>query len=333
LLDHPNPVGSTGMTEAILALSYDPKVLSVSPSDITLGSIPSQSTGWQISSVVDTATGQIGITLYSTTAITATQAGSLANIAFHVLPGATVSANPVRLVNRAMANGQQFTTQVDNAQGQFILSRGVDRVAVDTGVNLAALVTPVAADDVVPAVSSQLPVAGVVQSTAESAGSLLGSEAHDALAVMSNGAAAGDTAPAHVLPASLIVTGALAFQRNAMAVAATQIASQLFQVGNGPLVNTLLQNGASPQQLVDRLFLALARYSTAEEAQDNVWDGSNLRQDWLAIPAQTPSVATDSEAAGALDQKVADQQTVAERIAVVDQVFARFADETDDFGD
>jgi hypothetical protein len=42
--------------------------------------------------VVDAATGQIGITLYSTTAITATQAGSLVNIAFHVVPGVRSSS-------------------------------------------------------------------------------------------------------------------------------------------------------------------------------------------------------------------------------------------------
>src|SRR5262249_511623 len=39
-LDNPHPVGSTGMTEAVLALTYDACVLSVSPADITLGSIP-----------------------------------------------------------------------------------------------------------------------------------------------------------------------------------------------------------------------------------------------------------------------------------------------------
>jgi hypothetical protein len=129
-LDHPHPPGSAGMTEAVLALTYDPKVLSVSSADITLGSIPSQGTGWRISSVVDAATGQIGITLYSTTPITATQAGSLVNIAFHVLPGATLSATSVQLVDSAMPNGQQFTTQVDDAQGQFILSSGADRLEV-----------------------------------------------------------------------------------------------------------------------------------------------------------------------------------------------------------
>src|SRR5262249_52443798 len=47
LLDDAHPIGSTGMTEAILALSFDPSVLSVGR--VTLGSIPAQGTGWQLS--------------------------------------------------------------------------------------------------------------------------------------------------------------------------------------------------------------------------------------------------------------------------------------------
>ena len=49
------------MTEAVLALTYDPSVFGVSSADISLGSIPSLGVGWQLVSVVDQATGQIGI--------------------------------------------------------------------------------------------------------------------------------------------------------------------------------------------------------------------------------------------------------------------------------
>jgi hypothetical protein len=52
------------MEEAMLALTYDPKVLTVSSSDITLGSIPGLTSSWHLVSVVDQATGQIGIDLY-----------------------------------------------------------------------------------------------------------------------------------------------------------------------------------------------------------------------------------------------------------------------------
>jgi hypothetical protein len=133
LLDHPHPAGSTGIMEAVLALTYDPSVLGVSASDITLGTIPSA--GWQLSAVVDAEKGQIGIEVFSTQAITATQAGSLVSIAFHVQPGATEPATAVQLANRTLIGGQQFTTQVDDALGQYVLSPGMDRLTVQTGVS------------------------------------------------------------------------------------------------------------------------------------------------------------------------------------------------------
>ena len=111
------------MSEAILALTYDPSVVSVSSSDITLGSIPSAGVGWQLNAIVDQATGQIGIELYRATPIVAADAGSLVNIVFHIVPGKTsASLTTVQLVNSVMANGQQFVTQVDDAQGQLVLS-------------------------------------------------------------------------------------------------------------------------------------------------------------------------------------------------------------------
>jgi hypothetical protein len=136
LLDHPRPEGSTGMNEAILALTYDPSVLSVAASDITLGSIPSLGVGWQLKSVVDQATGQIRIELYSMTPITAAQAGSLVTIAFHVLPGVSVPVTAVQLVNSVTPSGQVFSTEVADGQGQFILSPGLDHLVVQTGVSL-----------------------------------------------------------------------------------------------------------------------------------------------------------------------------------------------------
>jgi hypothetical protein len=124
ILDDPHPVGSTGMEEAVLALTYDPKVLTVSSSDITLGSIPGLGSNWHLVSVVDQTTGQIGVDLYSTTAISATQSGSLVNIAFHVVPGAAVPATAVQLVSTVTPNGRSFSTEVADDQGQYVLSPG-----------------------------------------------------------------------------------------------------------------------------------------------------------------------------------------------------------------
>jgi N-acetylneuraminic acid mutarotase len=138
LLDHPHPAGSTGMEEAVLALTYDPKVLSVSSSDITLGSIPGLTSGWHLVSVVDQATGQIGIDLYSTTPITATQAGSLVNIAFYVVPGTAVPDTAMQLVSAVTPNGRSFSTEVADDQGQYFLSPGIDRLVVTTRSSLAS---------------------------------------------------------------------------------------------------------------------------------------------------------------------------------------------------
>src|SRR5262249_27236637 len=99
MLDEPHPAGSTGLTEAVLAVKYDPSVLSVSAADITLGSIPGQGSGWQIRAVVDQAAGEIGIELFSDTPVTGNGAGSLVNIAFHRVSGASATNAVVQLVS------------------------------------------------------------------------------------------------------------------------------------------------------------------------------------------------------------------------------------------
>ena len=112
--------------EAELTLAYDPAVLSVSAADITLGSIPSQGTGWQLYAMVDAATGQITIQLYSQTPITADEAGSLVNIAFHVKP----DENPGQATTVQLVGSK---TVLADAQAAMILSAGLDWTAVLTG--------------------------------------------------------------------------------------------------------------------------------------------------------------------------------------------------------
>ena len=132
-LDDPKPAGSTGLTEVTLALTYDPSVLSLTAADITLGSIPTHGTGWQLTAVVDQATGQIGIKIYSLTPITVADAGSLVNIAFHILPGVKTPKTTVRLVNGVTVNGQYFGTRLADSLGAMILSPGVDQQLLTTG--------------------------------------------------------------------------------------------------------------------------------------------------------------------------------------------------------
>src|SRR5207248_1846021 len=128
MLDHPHPEGSTGLTEAVLTLKYDPKLLSVSASDITLGSIPQSGTGWQLNVVIDQATGQIGIELYSSTPITSNDAGSLVQINFHRLATRPLARTQVRLVAAVHPNGHYFGTMLADDQGALALTPGANQI-------------------------------------------------------------------------------------------------------------------------------------------------------------------------------------------------------------
>ena len=123
LLDDAHPPGSTGLVEAELTLHYDPAVVSVSAADITLGSLPSQGTGWQVSAQVNASTGQITIQLSSQTPITSDQAGSLVSIAFHFKPGQSkLDHTTVELV--------QSETVLADEQGALLLGLGSNWTAV-----------------------------------------------------------------------------------------------------------------------------------------------------------------------------------------------------------
>jgi hypothetical protein len=275
LLDDPHPDGSTGMEEAVLALTYDPKVLTVSSADITLGSIPTLGTGWHLVSVVDQATGQIGIDLYSTTAISRAQAGSLVNIAFHVVPGASVPATAVQLVNSVAPSGRHFTTEVADDQGQYVLSPGLDRLVIQTGISPLTLVEPGRADNAVPALDIHgqvlLDPTKRVGGTGEGSRLLLGNEVSDGLAMLNT------------------FDGELAIQANVD----TKMANPVFQIGTLPLLNTLLFQNSPRQLATDKLFLALGRCSDAvgDAGQDDFWRTSIWHQNGNAL-----SLEGDAEA-------------------------------------
>jgi DNA-binding beta-propeller fold protein YncE len=122
LLDHPHPDGSTGMTEASLALTFDPTVFGVSAADVRLGTIPTSGSDWKLSASVDRTAGWIGIDLYSTTPIATSANGSLVEITFHVRPGASAPATAVQLVRSVQEGGQVVRTEVDDDQGAYRLS-------------------------------------------------------------------------------------------------------------------------------------------------------------------------------------------------------------------
>ncbi len=260
-IDHPDPEGSTGLTSVTLALTYDPTLLSVSSSDITLGTIPNQGTSWQLSSVVDQATGQIGIQIYSLTPITATLAGSLVNIAFHVLPGTTVSTTAVQLVNAVNPNGQWFGTGVTDSQGAMILSPGVDRLMLPAGsdmVSLVSLTNPSEAETTGranPQVSKDALAEKDSQVSESTISLLVGSAGEDETPVANIGNGPGGWETGHVVSAIKVSTGLFEIP----APIATPQGGQMFQIGNLPQLNNLLYQNSPAQLATDWLFQALVR--------------------------------------------------------------------------
>ncbi len=146
-IDDPHPRGSTGMTQALLALTYDPAVFAVSAADIRLGSVPAAGTGWTLQTRVDAATGQIAIILFSVTPITSSAGGSLVTIDFHVKPGAAPGVSPINLAAEVNPNGQgAVRTAVDDNQGPYTLTPAPTDAPTDPGVD--GLVQLIAADPV-----------------------------------------------------------------------------------------------------------------------------------------------------------------------------------------
>jgi hypothetical protein len=121
-IDTARPDGSTGATEAILALQYDPQLFDVSATDIQLGSLTSS--GWQMTAVVNRQTGEIGIDLFSSTPILTAAAGSLVTISMHVDAGAgsLASLTPLTVVSQVNPTGTRaYRLEVADAQGALVL--------------------------------------------------------------------------------------------------------------------------------------------------------------------------------------------------------------------
>ncbi len=79
-IDTARPAGSSGLMEATLALRYNPQLYRVTAADIKLGTVPNSGSGWQLDVAINSETGEIGITLFSTTPIQSTAGGSLVTI-------------------------------------------------------------------------------------------------------------------------------------------------------------------------------------------------------------------------------------------------------------
>ena len=143
-IDTAHPSGSTGATEAILALTYNPRVFDVSAADVQLGSLTAS---WQLTAVVNAQTGEIGIDIFSSSPIQTTAGGSLVTIGVHVLDTAPAGQTALTLVNQVNPAGQRlFRTEVADTNGALVLELNSAQVSVGGG-TLAANHSPAAADN------------------------------------------------------------------------------------------------------------------------------------------------------------------------------------------
>ncbi len=347
-IDHPHPKGSAGMTEASLALTYDPSVLSVTAADISLGSIPSQSAGWQLESVVDATTGQIGIEIYSLTPITASQAGSLVNIAFHPQAGERPAAtSSVQLVNAVTPDGISFATIVADSQGGLILSPGQNQVVIQTGA-AGLLEAPSSAGSALPmeTVAKNVDLDHVFANVKDAAAEIAGDSQPPTavsdnlpMAELGTGAAAVEMPTARGVASGPIVTGSTVMQGELAPAAPTQLVNQSILI-SPVFLAVALTPGSGPPQLVDRLFLSLSLSANAQAATDwsgqlsssSLWDNS-AAADWLArAPFAAPEVPAANAPAGG-DRR---SEAPNDRIPLLEKIFADFGNEADDgsdFGD
>jgi aryl-phospho-beta-D-glucosidase BglC (GH1 family) len=121
-LDDPDPAGSTGLIEAHLALTYDPRQLSVTAADVHVGSLLAAAPGWVLQTTINAVTGQIAIALSSTIPIRSTLGGSLVIIDFHYAGDAS-QPPAIALVASVSPTGQEvIRTELEDAQGTFLLS-------------------------------------------------------------------------------------------------------------------------------------------------------------------------------------------------------------------
>ena len=123
-IDTARPAGSSGLMEATLALRYNPQLFSVTAADIKLGTVPSAGSGWQLGVAINPETGEIGITLFSTTPIQSTAGGSLVTITMHVRESAPLGNAFLTLVNQVNPTGQRpYSTAVADARAPMSCTR------------------------------------------------------------------------------------------------------------------------------------------------------------------------------------------------------------------
>jgi hypothetical protein len=251
-IDDAHPAGSTGLVEAHLALTYDPRQFTVSAADVHAGSVLAGGE-WSIVPTIDPATGQIGIALSGSTPVASTLGGSLVTIDFHQVAGRIANPSSIALAASVNPNGQFFATELEDAQGTFTLTPAPSNRA-DLGNSIAmipaaSVVTGGGATDITPtavgesrstdSAEVESPVMTAVRGTSEPAES--------------------EVAPPAVTEASTShdsLHGVMAAASYAVISTASSASSLLLPFGGAVLVNAQASTG---QALADQLFQILAR--------------------------------------------------------------------------
>jgi uncharacterized repeat protein (TIGR03803 family) len=268
-IDDANPAGSTGLVEGHLALTYDPRQFTVSADDVHAGSVLAGG-NWSVVPTIDPATGQIGIALSGSTPVISTLGGSLVTIDFHRIsnePGALATgaaATPVAyapgssiaLVASVTPNGQLFTTELEDAQGTFILTPAPGNRA-DTRDTIVMMPPPTAVVGAEARTITSDPVQVVIRSadSAEVDGPV-STAPGEALASESS---AHDAAP----PAEIQVSAGRDNLHTVVAAASSAIISTISSTAGLmlPFGSTALVSGQAStwQPLADQFFQALVR--------------------------------------------------------------------------
>ena len=133
-IDTARPAGSNGLMEATLALRYNPQLFSLTAADIKLGTVPNAGSGWQLGAAINPETGEIGITLFSTTPIQSTAGGSLVTITLHV-NGTTIVGQPaLSLVDEVNPTGlRSYQTGLADGQGALVVHEAASGGQLELG--------------------------------------------------------------------------------------------------------------------------------------------------------------------------------------------------------
>ena len=160
-IDTARPAGSSGLMEATLALRYNPQLFSVTAADIKLGTVPSAGSGWQLGVAINPETGEIGITLFSTTPIQSTAGGSLVTITLHSDRARQEWASRrLSLVDEVDPTGLRvYQTGLADSQGALVMHESVGRVQLAAGKEPDMVNGPEATVKASPPAHSPLPTA------------------------------------------------------------------------------------------------------------------------------------------------------------------------------